>query len=110
MCVCSNYLFLGTQYGRAELSLSGWFIIELLEHRWRAPVRRIEDITCGAPAPEAAVAAAPRTECALNMAVSMPAFSSKVFSQRAIVELEAGEWGLMVVRKRGFESVSFLNC
>ena len=59
------------------------------------------------PAPEAAVAAAPRTECALNMAVSMPAFSSKVFSQRAI---EAGEWGLMVVRKRGFESVSFLNC
>ena len=58
------------------------------------------------PVTEAAVTAAPRTECALNMAVSMPAFPSRLLSHRAIVELEAGECGLIVVRRRGFDPVS----
>ena len=58
------------------------------------------------PAIEAAVTAAPRTECALNMAVSMPAFPSRLLSHRAIVELAAGECGLIVVRRRDFDPVS----
>lgn len=43
------------------------------------------------PALKAAVAATPRTEYAMKMAVSIPALSMKVFSHRAIVELKAGE-------------------
>ena len=61
------------------------------------------------PALEAAVVAAPRTECALKMAVSIPAFSSVFLSHRAIVvELEATLWGLIVVRNRGFDFFFFL--
>ena len=56
------------------------------------------------PALDAAVAAAPCTECTLNMAVSMAAFSS---SHWAIVELEAGECGLIEVRRRNVNPVSF---
>ena len=61
------------------------------------------------PALEAAVTAAPRTECALYMEVSIPAFSSIFLSHRAMVELEATLCGLMVVRKRGFDPSSLLN-
>ena len=61
------------------------------------------------PALEAAVMAAPRTECALNMEVSIPAFSSILLSHWAMVELEATLCGLMVMRKRGFDPSSFLN-
>ena len=42
------------------------------------------------PALEAAVVAAPRTECALKMAVSMPAFPRILLSDRGIVEFDAG--------------------
>ena len=59
------------------------------------------------PALEAAVTAALHTESALKMAVSMPAFSSRLLSHQAIVELQAGEWGLILVRRRGFNPVSF---
>ena len=61
------------------------------------------------PALEAALTAAPRTECALNMEVLIPAFSSILLSHRAMVELEATLCGLMVVRKRGFDPSSLLN-
>ena len=40
---------------------------------------------------ETGVAAAPRTQCALNMAVSIPPFFRKVFTLQAVFELEAGE-------------------
>ena len=60
------------------------------------------------PALEAAVVAAPRTECALKMAVSVPAFPSVLLSHRAIVELEATPWGLIVVRNRGFDPSTLL--
>ena len=43
-----------------------------------------------APAFEAAVEAAPRTECALNIETSIPAFRSISLSHRVTVELEAG--------------------
>ena len=52
---------------------------------------------------------APRTECALNMEVSTPAFSKILFSHRAIVELEATLCGRIVVRKRGLEPSSLRN-
>ena len=42
------------------------------------------------PALEAAVVAAPRTECALKVVVSIPALPKMFLSHRAIVELEAG--------------------
>ena len=54
------------------------------------------------PALEAVVVAAPRTECALKMAGGVnTAFSNVLLSQRVIVELEATQWGLIVVRNRG---------
>ena len=61
------------------------------------------------PAFEAAVTAAPRTECALKMEVSIPAFPSMLFSHRAMVELEATLCGRIVVRSRGFDPSSLLN-
>ena len=45
------------------------------------------------PALDAAVVAAPRTECALKMAVSIPAFPRMLLSHRAIVEFDAGSDG-----------------
>ena len=58
---------------------------------------------------EAAVMAAPHTECALNMEVFIPAFSRILLSHRAIVELEATLYGRIVVRKRGLDPSSPLN-
>ena len=65
-----------------------------------AALRMLHVVT---PALEAAVVAAPRTECALKMAVSIPAFSSVLLSHWAIAEVEATLWGLIVVRNRGFD-------
>ena len=50
------------------------------------------------PAAAAAVTVALRTECALKMAVSMPAFSSTVRSYRAIVDDATGLWGFTTAR------------
>ena len=37
----------------------------------------------------------------------MPAFSSRLLIHQAVVELEAGECGLIVVRRRGFDPIYF---
>ena len=58
------------------------------------------------PALETAVVAVPCTGCALKMVVSIPAFSNKPFSQRAIIELNAGLGGRIVVRNKGLGSSS----
>ena len=60
------------------------------------------------PALEAAVMAAPCIEWALNMEVSIPAFSSILLSYWAMVGLKTTLCSLMVVRTRGFDP-SLLN-
>ena len=109
MCVCSIPCVTWVKGGLAEPSLLGKFVIKPLEYRRRALVSSVEDVTCCDPCIRAAITAAPRTECALNMEVSIPAFFSILLSHRAMVELEATLCGLMVVRKRGFDPSSLLN-
>ena len=63
------------------------------------------------PAVEAAVVAAPHSECALEMVVSIPAFPSMLLSHQDIVKLEARLFGSIVVIKRGLEgSPVFILC
>ena len=57
------------------------------------------------PALQADVIVAAHTECALKIAVLMPAFSSRMLNHRAIVKLKAGE--CLVVVRRGFDPISF---
>ena len=65
------------------------------------------------PALAAAVAAAPRVECALKMLVSMPALSKTVFSHLATVDGATGLCGLMTPNNSlielGFTQSEFLR-